>query len=438
MEATKNSYRHFSFETFSYFLSPEIMEKVTLKRDPKHRDRCFGLEGFIWFGLFVAAHTSLPNLQQIFDLAGSMPHTIQPISLASVSAFCQYRTAFPIKTMLYLWRYLLAHFNTKFPQTNHLWHGFKLRALDGTLLNLPEKLYPHFGAAGGLGPGPVQGFLVVLYDLIGCVPVALRMAPAVNEGRPHLILKHLLAHLKSGELLLMDCGFYSLEVFCLLLKQDIHFLIPMRPKGKPKLIKGFTPNDGLYQIKASKCWKNNPCVEKFLTVRIINYQIPGFRPRRLVTSLLDPAVYPAEEIIQLYHQRWQIEIFFREFKHTLQITHWHAHTSPALWSELLFQILLVLVTRLAMAEAVTQDGITSQRLSFGKCLAEVKRALVIMQFVPIAEWTKIYQALLERLKHRIIDVRPGRRFERDTHKRRLQSRSRYHQETQLKEKENVA
>ena len=118
MEDTKNIYRPFSFDTFSYFLSPEILEKVNLKRGTQHRDRCFGLAGFIWFGLFVAAQTSLPSLQHIFDLAGSLPSTVQPVSLASVSAFCQYRTAFPIKTMLYLWRYLLAHFNTKFIQTD--------------------------------------------------------------------------------------------------------------------------------------------------------------------------------------------------------------------------------------------------------------------------------------------------------------------------------
>ena len=396
------------------------------------------MEGFIWFGLFVAAHTSLPSLQHIFDLAGSLPQTIHPVSLASVSAFCQYRTAFPIKTMLYLWRYLLAHFNTKFIQTDYLWHGFKLRAMDGTLLNLPEKLYPYFGASGGLGPGPVQGFLVVLYDLMGCVPLALRMSPAVNEGRPQLSLKHLLGHLKTGDLLLLDTGFDSLEVFCLLLKQGVNFLIPMRSTAKPQLIKWFTSNDGLYQIKASKYWKHNPCVDSFLAVRIIHYQIPGFRPRRLITSLLDPVAYPAEEIIQLYHQRWQIEIFFREFKHTLQITHWHAHTLPALWSELLFQILLVVVTRLAMAEAGDQAGIASQHLSFGKCLSDVKRALVIMQFVPVAEWPKIYQALLERCQHHIIDIRLGRRFERDIRKRRLRSRGRYPQKTQLKEKTNVA
>jgi IS4 transposase len=39
----------------------------------------------------------------------------------------------------------------------------------------------------------------------------------------------------------------------------------------------------------------------------------GFRTRRLVvvTTLLDPEQYPAEEIAALYRQRWQAELNLR-------------------------------------------------------------------------------------------------------------------------------
>jgi len=365
-------YRHFVFDAFKHFLSAEIIEKISRKIGPKHRHRCFGVEGFIWSGLLVAAYTSLPSLQQIFDQTGTLLGSITPVSLASVSAFCQYRTKFPLKAMLYLWRFLLIKFKTK---DNDTWRGFKLRALDGSLVNLPESLYAYFGASGGCGPGPVQGFLMVLYDLMSSVPIAFRISPAVNEGRPHLLLKHLSGHLTTGSLLLIDAGFYSLEIFSLLLKKGTHFVIPMRSSSKPKLIKRLGKNDGLYQIKATSYWKNNPWVTEDLVIRIITYQIPGFRPRRLVTSLVDELQYPAEEIIQLYHRRWEIETFFRDFKHTLSVTHWHAETLPALYSELLFQILLVVLTRLVMAEAAIQSGISSNQLSFGRSLAKVKKAL---------------------------------------------------------------
>ena len=68
--------RHFSFESFNCFLSPAVLEYVSQKMKPDHRERRLGLTGFLWPGLFVAAHTSLPSIQDIFNLAGQVPLTI--------------------------------------------------------------------------------------------------------------------------------------------------------------------------------------------------------------------------------------------------------------------------------------------------------------------------------------------------------------------------
>jgi hypothetical protein len=39
----------------------------------------------------------------------------------------------------------------------------------------------------------------------------------------------------------------------------------------------------------------------------------------LLTSLLDPLAYPADEIVALYHERWELELGFDEIKtHTLE------------------------------------------------------------------------------------------------------------------------
>jgi hypothetical protein len=50
-----------------------------------------------------------------------------------------------------------------------------------------------------------------------------------------------------------------------------------------------------------------------ITVRVIIFQIPGFRPVRLITTILDPAV-TAKEIAIHYHKRWDIEISYDEIK----------------------------------------------------------------------------------------------------------------------------
>jgi len=46
-------------------------------------------------------------------------------------------------------------------------------------------------------------------------------------------------------------------------------------------------------------------------------------------------------------------------------------------------------------------------------------------FLPVSEWVKIYSELIEQTKKYRIDIRPNRRFERNTSKRRQRSRLRY-------------
>lgn len=431
-------YRHFAFSSFRHFFPSKFVKQIWFKMGHRRRKRYLGLDGFLWLGLFVAAHTYLPSLQQIFDLACRLPQTMTPLSFVSVSAFCQYRNVFPLKMLLHIRCYLTQRLYQLYPPESLRWKGFRLLAIDGTILNLVEPLWPYFGALNGCrGTGPAQAYLVILYDLITRIPLAFRVGKAENNSRSRSLFKRLIPHLKTGDLLVIDSGFYSIEIFALLLKQGVNFIIPMCSRGKPKLIQRLSKNDGLYQIKASRYWKNICYVPEVMMVRIINIYHPGFRPRKLVTSLLDEAAYSYEEITGLYHQRWHIETFFREFKHTLQVTRWHAHSLHAFYTEIIFQMLLVIITRLIMAEASLKSGIAIGQLSFSRCLAEVRYALAIVVHLPIKCWKKVYEGLLIRLSSYTIDVRPGRRFERDTQKRRKQSRLRY-SDNMKKENKNVA
>ena len=48
----------------------------------------------------------------------------------------------------------------------------------------------------------------------------------------------------------------------------------------------------------------DPSLPKSWQARAISYQRKGYQPQTLLTSLLDVEAYPAEEMVQLYHQRW--------------------------------------------------------------------------------------------------------------------------------------
>lgn len=417
-------HRQFPLESFKNFIGQETFCKLAEFINPKCRKRLIGLEGFVWLGLFVAAHAAEPSLSNIFLLAQNPQQQTISAAFVSVSAFCQYRSLFPLRPLITLWHILADKARQFLLAEQSLWHGLRPLAVDSTALTLPEALWPKFGShSGARGDGPAQCQATVLYDLSSRVPLAVKVGGSKENDRP--LLKKLLSHIRAGSILVMDMGFYSIEIFSEILKRGAHFLVPMRSNGKPILIKRFGPCDGLYQIKPGSYWRNMPFIPEIMVVRIIVVHRNGFRPRRLVTSLLDPIEFLAEDIAVLYHERWHIETFFREFKHTLKAQCWHARTPHAFYTELIFFMLLATLTRLVMADAAKWEGICLSTLSFGKCFPYLKRALELVAYLPSPKWDILYEELLQRLVCLTIDVRPGRAFERNRQKRRKNSRKRF-------------
>ena len=59
---------------------------------------------------------------------------------------------------------------------------------------------------------------------------------------------------------------------------------------------------------------NEPGLPPTWTLRAIRYKKKGFPDVTLLTSLLDPEKYPVSELIELYHERWKLEIGYDEVK----------------------------------------------------------------------------------------------------------------------------
>ncbi|MDX2846851.1 transposase, partial [Streptomyces ipomoeae] len=99
---------------------------------------------------------------------------------------------------------------------------------------------------------------------------------------------------------------------------------------------------------------------------------------RLVTTLLDPVADPAEILVRLYHERWEIESAYYALRHTLMRGRVLRSADPAgvqqeMWALLtLYQLL-----RTAMVDAVeTALGTNPDRASFTVALEAARDQLV--------------------------------------------------------------
>ena len=162
-----------------------------------------------------------------------------------------------------------------------------------------------------------------------------------------------------------------------------------------------------------------------MIVRIIFVYRKGFRRRRLVTSLLDPVLYPAAEIAAMYHERWTIETFYDEFKNVMKANQWHCQTVESFKRELVCQMIVACLTRLAMSEAAKLRTATPGKISFSRAFTEIRymfKKTLLRAGLGVGVWEEDYQEFIAQCARYIIKVKPGRIFSRDKQEYRKKAR----------------
>ena len=312
---------------------------------------------------------------------------------------------------------LVSRLQTACKDDRSRWHGLRLLAGDKTTLALPESpsLWKHFGAhKGQQGLGAIAVELCCLFDLISRAP--LRFVYGKASTSEHKLILKLIEHLKKSDLLLLDAGFYYCATFIKILLRHAHFIIPAKAAMRPQVLRPLGPGDYLCQIKDSH---DNTT----LTVRVVFIHRNGFRRRRLVTSLLDPSLFSPSELARLYHMRWDIETFYRDFKHTLRATSWHCYTPTSFHQELLVHMIALCLIRTAMLEASRLANVSVGQLSFARALTETRLFFkLLLSTAEVLLWPSFWAEFVQCCARHRVQSKPGRQFSRDRQQYRRKSR----------------
>ncbi|MEV6537169.1 IS4 family transposase [Streptomyces sp. NPDC051639] len=121
---------------------------------------------------------------------------------------------------------------------------------------------------------------------------------------------------------------------------------------------------------------------------------------RLATTLTDHRRYPAVELVELYHERWEIESAFYSLRHTLQCgLVLRSQDAAGIQQELWAHLTVYQALRRAMVEAVeTLPGTDPDRASFTVALETAKEQLITAaNLLPDAGPGRITSALLHDL-----------------------------------------
>lgn len=236
----------------------------------------------------------------------------------------------------------------------------------------------------------------------------------------------LLQHLGDGDLVLLDRGFYAAWFFGVLRAQRTHFLarVPSHVKYHP--IRGMNKKSGDY-LAWVEARTSIPLPEKAqgsigrprihrriaMLVRVIHYHVRGFKPVRLVTSLLDRQI-PAVDLALKYHDRWEIEIALDELKtHQAGVaqgtlkTIFRSHRPRNVMQEAFAMVAAYNLIRGAMTQAASHHGIDPKLLSFVDSVRAIEHMLPRMRAATAARLPELHDQLLLDLVRSLID-RPRR------------------------------
>lgn len=210
--------------------------------------------------------------------------------------------------------------NERYPEDH--WHGLQVFAADGALFRTQDtpELRAHFGsgntATNRQTPYPMLR-LVALMNTRSRLLVNATISPYRKGEIP--MVAQFVAAIPDHSVTLLDKGFFSADLLLSLQSEATHrhWLIPERKGLVYEEIQSYGEGDRLLQMKVSpQARRKNPALPPVWQVRAVTYEVQG-RSKTVFTSL--PATqFSRQQVATLYHERWDIELGFRDMKSAMQ------------------------------------------------------------------------------------------------------------------------
>jgi len=344
-------------------------------------------------------------------------------------AYCLARARLPFEILARLRCAVAAHAG----KAEELWKGFRVRVIDGTGISMPDtrknqRAYPQ---SAEQKPGCGFPFMKVVGVFSLSTGVLLDYARGNKHQHELRLLHRLLDFFRVGDLVLGDRGFCCYTLLALLWRKKVPALLRLHHARSGDLRRGkrLGKQDRLVVWQKPQNWQRRYLSQALwrlmapeLSVRILRYTLrrPGFRSRSLtlVTTLLDPERYPAEELALLYARRWQIELWFRDLKTSMGMETLRCQSPKMIHKELEMFFIAYNLIRCLMLRAATEHQVDIQRLSFKGTADAIRQfSAALAQARSRKKQREVILELCRTIAADSVPDRPGRREPRAVKRR---------------------
>lgn len=259
------------------------------------------------------------------------------------------------------------------------WQGLQVFAVDGALLRTPDnpELRAHFGSGNTSTerqtPFPMMR-LVALMNVRSHVILDAQLS--LYRRSEMRLADEFLQQVPNHSVTLFDKGFWGADLLLSLATagENRHWLIPARKNLVSEEVIRYGEQDRLLRMKVSpQARKRNPDLPAYWEAREVSYEVNG-RLKTVLTSL--PAdVYSTHAIADLYQERWEIELGFRDIKSSMQQ---NAVTLRSKKVDLIYQE----VWGLLLAHNIIRREASQAAVAFGRSPSEIR-------FKPVCQYIAV-------------------------------------------------
>jgi IS4 transposase len=419
---------------FEGILSREEVENQCRELDHRWRKRLFTPLVTLWTFLSQVLNADSSCRAAVSRVLGFLSATAGLDGSHDPSAYCRARKRLPLGLLPRLSRQVSEKLAAKV-EPQDLWHGHRVKLVDGSTVSMPDspqnqKAYPQ---PSGQRPG--CGFpmarLVAIFDLITGAVVNLAMG-ALSVGETILLHGLWDSSLEAADVVVADRHYCSYADIALLQQRGVEAALRLHQGRRVDFRKGRCLGRGDRRVEWTKRkrpkWLSREHFDALpdtLTLRLVRFrcEVPGWRARTivLVTTLLDPQLYPAADLAELFHRRWEVETDLRHLKTTMQMDVLRTRSPDMVQREVWAHVLAYNLIRSLMWEAAKRRQDVPLSLSVKGAIQEVMAQWPYSAAAHRpADLRRLYDRLLRgvgchRVPHRPHRVEPRGRKRRPKH-----------------------
>jgi hypothetical protein len=371
---------------FSSVLPAEVVESTFRKYDAVEGGLFYNTAVVVWTfisqvladGKSASCSAAVSRISAFFSALG------HGLPSSNTGDYCNARQRLSLKALEEL--ALLVATNTEvLASGDWLWkakHHVKL--VDGFTATMPDteknqRAFPHPRQEPGCG-FPIMRVCVVLSFATAMIVNAAFSKYQGKETGETALLRKMLDSFDPNDIAVFDRYYCSYMMIASLVQRGVHVCARLHASRSTDFRFGKRIGKDDRYIAWTRpqrpSWMSVEDYEQIpesLLLRMVRYSLVA-RGRRtksvtVVTTLVDPAEYSAEDIAELYGFRWSAELDIRHVKRALNMDHFRCKSPEMVKREFWTMILGYNLVRKVMCEAASYSGVLPRRLSFTQTCA---------------------------------------------------------------------